>query len=39
MSEIAVAIIVVGFFICWEIRDLAKAILKNKEERNETDTD
>lgn len=33
MSDIAVAIIVAGLFICWEIRDLAKAILKNKEEQ------
>lgn len=32
MSDIAIAIIVAGFFICWEIRDLAKAILKNKED-------
>lgn len=32
MSDIAVSIIVAGFFICWEIRDLAKAILKNKED-------
>ena len=31
MSDIAVAIIVAGFFICWEISDLVKAI-KNKEE-------
>lgn len=33
MSDIAVAIIVAGVFICWEIRDLAKAI-KNKEEKD-----
>lgn len=32
MSDIAVAIIVAGVFIGWEIRDLTKAILKNKEE-------
>lgn len=32
MSDIAVAIIVAGFFICWEIRDFAKAIKNKKEE-------
>lgn len=32
MSDIAIAIIVAGLFICWEIRDIAKAILKNKED-------
>ncbi len=32
MSDIAVAIIVAGVFIGWEIRDLAKAILKNNED-------
>lgn len=32
MTSTAVAIIVAGVFICWEIRDLAKAILQNKED-------
>ena len=32
MSDIAVAIVFAGFFIGWKIEDLAKAILKNKEE-------
>lgn len=32
MSDIAVAIIAAGFYIGWKIEDLAKAILKNKEE-------
>ena len=35
MSDIAIAIIVAGVFISWEIGDLAKAILKNKEKEDE----
>ena len=32
MSDVAVAIIVAGFFICWELQDLTKTIRKNKED-------
>lgn len=32
MHDIAIAIIAAGFYIGWKIEDLAKAILKNKEE-------
>ena len=32
MSDVAIAIIVAGFFICWELRDLTKVIRENKEE-------
>lgn len=33
MSDIAIAIIAAGFYIGWKIEDLAKAILKDKEEK------
>lgn len=33
MHDIAIAIVVAGFYIGWKIEDLAKAILKNKEEK------
>lgn len=35
MNDIAVAILVAGVFIGWEIRDLVNAILKNKEKEDE----
>lgn len=35
MSDIAVAILVAGVFIGWEIRDLVDAILKNKDKEDE----
>lgn len=39
MTSAAIAIIVAGVFISWSLDEIAKAITKNKEERNETDTD
>lgn len=39
MTSTAVAIIVAGVFISWSLDEIAKAITKNKENGNETDTD
>ena len=35
MNDIAVAILVAGVFIGWEIRDLVNEILKNKEDKED----
>ncbi len=35
MHDIAVAILLAGVFIGWEIRDLVNAILKNKEDKED----
>lgn len=39
MTSTAIAIIVAGVLISWSLDEIAKAISKNKEKRDETDTD
>lgn len=39
MTSAAIAIIVASVFISWSLDEIAKAISKNNEKRDETDTD